>query len=146
VMSLAIIGTRVAFGMPFDLRANWIFRVVGLQSRLDNIAAVRRALYLIAVVPVWSVTAAACLTLWPSRENAGHLAALALFGIILTDVCLLRFRKIPFTCSWLPGKSRINMAFLAALGLLLVGSQAADLERRASQETWSMLMMLAALG
>jgi hypothetical protein len=75
-----------------------------------------------------------------------RLAVLALFGAILTDICLLRFRKIPFTCSWLPGKSRINMAFFAAFGLLLGGSNAADVERRALQDTWSMLMMLAVLG
>src|SRR5262249_38179405 len=102
---------------------------LGARSGLDNIAAARRAMYLIAVMPVWAVTAAVCLALWPSWENAGHLAALALFAVILTDVCLLRFRKIPFTCSWLPGKSRIHMAFLAALGLLLGGKDAAELER-----------------
>jgi|RhiMethySRZTD1v2_1073278.scaffolds.fasta_scaffold2965078_1 hypothetical protein len=58
---------------------------------------------------------------------------------------LLRFQKIPFTCSWLPGKSRMNMAFLAALGLLLVGREAAALERRALHEARSMFLMLAVL-
>jgi hypothetical protein len=145
VMSLAIIGTRVAFAIPFDLKANWIFQVAGVRSGPNNLAAVRRALYLVAVVPVWLVTAILCLSLWPSRENAGHLAVLALIGIMLVDLSLLRFPKIPFTCSWLPGKSRMHMVFLAALGLLLVGREAADLERRALHDTRSMFLMLAIL-
>lgn len=145
VMSLAILGTRVAFGMPFDLRANWIFRIAGGRSAFDNLAAVRRAIYGIAVVPVWLLTAAVCLTLWPSRENAGHLAVLALFSVVLTDACLFRFRKIPFTCSWLPGKSKVNIAFAVALGLLVAGRQAAEFERTSLQTSWGMFGLLAIL-
>jgi CubicO group peptidase (beta-lactamase class C family) len=145
VMSLAIVGARVAFAIPFDLKANWIFQIAGVRSGPNNLAAVRRVLYIVAVVPVWLLTAAICLTLWPSWENAGHLAVLALTGIILVDICLLRFPKIPFTCSWLPGKSRMNMALLAALGLLLIGRDAASFERQALQDTRGAVSMLALL-
>lgn len=69
----------------------------------------------------------------------------ALIGIMLVDISLVRFQKIPFTCSWLPGKSRMHMALLAALGLLLVGKDAAALERSALRETRSMFLMLAIL-
>ena len=83
--------------------------------------------------------------LWPSWQNAGHLAVLALTGFILVDICLLRFPKIPFTCSWLPGKSRMNMALLAAFGLLLIGRDAASFERQALQDTRGAVSMLALL-
>src|SRR5262249_34678815 len=145
VMSLAIIGARVAFAIPFDLKANWIFQIAGVRSGPDNLTAVRRVLYVVAVVPAWLLTAAICLTLWPSWENAGHLAVLALTGIILIDLSLLRFPKIPFTCSWLPGKSRMNMALLAALGLLLIGRDTASFERQALQDIRGAVAMLAVL-
>lgn len=145
VMSLAIIGTRVAFTIPIDVRANWIFQVAGVRSGPNNLAAVRRVLYIVALVPVWLLTAGVCLTLWPSWENAGHLAVLALTGIILVDICLIRFPKIPFTCSWVPGKSKMNMAFLAALGLLLLGRDVAAFERQTLYDTRSTLLLLAIL-
>jgi CubicO group peptidase (beta-lactamase class C family) len=145
VMSLAVIGARVAFAIPFDLKANWIFQVAGVRSGPNNLAAVRRVLYIVGLVPVWLLTAGVCLTLWPSWENAGHLGVLALIGIILVDICLLRFPKIPFTCSWLPGKSRMNMALLAALGLLLIGRDAASFERHTLQDVRSTLLILAVL-
>jgi len=122
MMALAVLGTRVAFALPLDLRANWIFRVIGVRGGLQALAASRRALLLLSVWPVWLVTAVVCLWLWSGRQNAGHLVVLGLLGMILADICLLRFRKIPFTCSWLPGKSHFNMAFLGALVLLSVGS------------------------
>jgi hypothetical protein len=145
VVSLAVIGARVAFAIPFDLKANWIFQITGVRNGPGNLAAVRRVLYVVAVVPVWLLTAAICMTLWPSWQNAGHLAVLALTGFILVDICLLRFPKIPFTCSWLPGKSRMNMALLAALGLLLIGRDAASFERQTLQDMRSTLWMLAVL-
>ncbi|MDQ2711097.1 MAG: beta-lactamase family protein [Acidobacteriota bacterium] len=145
MMVLAAVGTRVAFAMPLDLRANWIFRIVGVRAGSESLAANRRALLLLSVAPVWLATAAACLGLWPGRQNVGHLMALGLLGLTVADICLLRFRKIPFTCSWLPGKSRINMAFLGAIGLLWGGTAAAMLERHALRETGSMAVMLGLL-
>jgi CubicO group peptidase (beta-lactamase class C family) len=145
VIVLATLGTRVAFALPLNLRANWIFRVIGVRGGLETLAASRRALLLLSVAPVWLLTAIVCLGLWPGRQNAGHIVVLGLLGMILADLCLLRFRKIPFTCSYLPGKSRFHMVFLGALGLLVVGRDAVTLERQALQETGSTTVMLALL-
>src|SRR6185295_1099239 len=145
VMVLATLGTRVAFALPLDLRANWILRVIGVRGGLQTLTASRRALLLLSVVPVWLLTAAVCFALWPGWQNAGHLAVLGLLGMILADICLLRFQKIPFTCSWLPGKSYFHMVFLGAIGVLVVGRNAAMLERHALQETGSTTVMLALL-
>jgi hypothetical protein len=145
MMVLAAVGTRVAFALPLDLRANWIFRIIGVRGGLESLAASRRALILLSVAPVWLVTAVVCLWLWPGRQNAAHLVVLGFLGLILADVCLLRFQKIPFTCSYLPGKSRVHMVFLGALGVLLVGSNGAMRERQALRETGSMTVMLVLL-
>jgi hypothetical protein len=118
---MAAVGTRVAFAMPLDLRANWVFRITGAPGGLESLTANRRALLLLAAVPVWLVTAVVCLTIWHSRQNAGHLVALGFLGMIVADICLLGFRKIPFTCSWLPGKSLFHIAFLGAIGSIFVG-------------------------
>jgi CubicO group peptidase (beta-lactamase class C family) len=145
MMVLAAVGTRVAFALPLDLRANWIFRVTGMRSGLESLAASRRALLLLSVAPVWLATAVVCLGLWPGRENAAHLVVLGLLGLIMADMCLVHFQKIPFTCSYLPGKSRVHMVFLGALGVLLVGSNGTMLERHALREIGSMVVMLALL-
>jgi CubicO group peptidase (beta-lactamase class C family) len=145
MMVLAAVGTRVAFGLPLDLRANWIFRVIGTRAGLETLAASRRALLLVSVAPVWLITALAGLMIWPGRQNAEHLVILGLLGMIVADICLLRFRKIPFTCSYLPGKSRVHMVILIALGVLLTGPETAMLERHALRQTGSTMVMIALL-
>jgi CubicO group peptidase (beta-lactamase class C family) len=145
MLLLAAVGTRAAFALPLDLRANWVFRVIGTRAGLETLDASRRALLLLSVAPVWLVTAVLCLGIWPGRQNIAHLVILGFLGMIAADLCLLRFQKIPFTCSYLPGKSRFHMALLVALGLLLTGPETALLERHALRQTGSMVVILALL-
>ena len=149
LVALAAAGTRVAFALPLDLRANWIFRVIGVgggvRGGVESLKASRRALLLLSVAPVWLGTAVACLWLWPSRQSVAHLLVLGLLGLAMADLCLLGFQKIPFTCSYLPGKSRVHMVFLAAVAVLVLGSSGTMLERRALRETGRTALMLAVL-
>ena len=142
---LAAAGTRAAFALPLDLRANWIFRVIGTRSGSQTLAASRGALLLLAVAPVWIVTAVSCLVVWRSRQNAAHLVVLAILGMTVSDLCLLRFQKIPFTCSYLPGKSRMHMVLLSAFGALLAGPNLALFERHSLREIGGTALMLALL-
>jgi len=145
MMVLATVGARVVFALPLDLRGNWIFRMIGVRSGPQGLAASRRALLLLSVAPVWLVEAIACYGLWPSRDSAIHLVVLGLLGLILADICLLRFRKIPFACSYLPGKSRFHMIFLGSFGLFLGSVRGVLLEREAVKETGTAALMLGLL-
>ena len=104
--------------MPMDLRANWLFRITSGLDGADYQAAARRALWALSLVPLWVGSAVLCFSLWPWRQAAAHIMALGLFGVILADACTYGFREIPFTCSYLPGKSQVHMVILGALGLL----------------------------
>ena len=145
MLALAIIGTRVVFAFPLDLRANWIFRVAGVTPGPRCLAASRRSLLFLSALPVWMGSALLCLRQWPLRQAAGHLVLLALLSLILVDLCLLNFRKLPFACSYLPGKSQINMVFLGSLGLLWGVMLCVKIERSMLQDLHDTLMMLAPL-
>jgi hypothetical protein len=146
IMCVWVVGTRVVFSMPLALRANWIFRLTEVRGVPEYLVAIRRPLFVQAVAPVWAAAAAVFLSIWSWRTAAGHLVVLALWGMILAYLCLHGFQKIPFTCSYLPGKSFLHMAFLAALGLLLLIGKGVDLELRALQDPVSYAKMLVILG
>jgi hypothetical protein len=130
IMTIAsVVGTRVLFSIPMDLRANWLFRVTSGLDGAHYLAAARRSLLALSVIPLWLGSAAICFSLWPWRQAAVHVAALGLFGITLADACTYAFRKIPFTCSYLPGKSQVHMVILGALGLLYFSLFAVRYER-----------------
>ncbi len=130
-----IVGTRVIFAIPLDLRANWIFRLTPVRGGAACLSAARQSLYLLGLVPAWSIAAVCFLWIWPWKTAAGHLLLLGLLGSILVEGTLFGFRKIPFTCSWLPGKSniyRLYWGFFALQPLVLVNG--CSLELRALHE------------
>ena len=45
---------------------------------------------------------------------------LGFLGAIGVELCLLGPQRIPFTCSYLPGKSNFQMAFGACIGLAFI--------------------------
>jgi hypothetical protein len=146
MMWLAVIGTRVVFAMPTELRANWIFRTTNLRGVPDCLKATRRSLFTLAVAPVWMIWAVVLLRLWPWQPAAGHLVVLGLLGTILVEVCLLNFHKIPFTCSYLPGKANVYYLFFAYTMLSVTFlDRAAGLERNALQSPRQFAIVLVAL-
>lgn len=146
MLVLAVLGARVVFAFPLELRANWIFRSVGLHDAGKILIANRRALLLLSVAPVWLISAAACFWLWPWTQAAAHLMVLGLLGIILADVALLGFRKIPFACSYLPGKSQVHIVVIGVAILIMLVAQSVVWEQEALQKPGMMATMLALLG
>jgi hypothetical protein len=128
ILCAAVLGTRVVFSLPLEFRANWIFRVMPPAGVRECLAATRRSLYCLSVAPVWIASAALFFWLWPWQTAAEHLTILALLGTIVAEVCLRGFHKIPFTCSYLPGKTHFNMALMYLILFLLAVEWGANLE------------------
>lgn len=119
MMSFAVVGLRSCFALPISLTANWALRTTQVQPSEHYIAATRRCLLLLSVVPVWIGSAVLSMQFRPFAPAALHLLVLALLGCILVDVNLRNFHKVPFTCSYLPGKSNVQLGFWAFIMLFV---------------------------
>ena len=134
ILGFAVVSTRIAFSLPRDLRANWIFRITPVQGGRQCVAARRRAMQALSVAPVLALSAAVFLSLWPWSAALGHLVLLALMGMILVELNLPGTQKIPFTCSYLPGRSSFHLTFLICVMFILpVAAAGTVLERYALQ-------------
>jgi len=103
-------------------------------------------LLVLAALPIWIAGAALFITIWPLPQAVGHLIVLVLLGEILADFCVHGLRKIPFTCSYLPGKANIHLAFGAsALLLVILTDIFAIIEKNALQDPVRYLKLLAFL-
>lgn len=111
MMCLAIVGLRSIFSLPVSLKANWVLQVTQLRPSEEYIAATRRALLVMSAAPVWVVAAALSLCFRPWPAVLEHLTILGLVGWILTEMSLIGVSKIPFACSYLPGKANIQYMF-----------------------------------
>ena len=146
MMTACIVGTRVVFSMPVDLRANWIFRIMPIPGAPACLAARRRALLVLAVAPALAGLTALFLSIWPWKPATGHLLILVLLGMALNELCLHGAQKIPFTCSYLPGRSNFHLTFWLCIGLLMnLISKGAQFERRALEDLTLYSGVIAAL-
>jgi hypothetical protein len=125
------LGTRIVFALPLEPRANWLFRVMPLPVMIRSVPAIRRSVYILGILPIWLALAVVFFILWSVRTAAAHLVILALLGMIVAELSLSGFSKIPFTCSYQPGKSRFHMLGGVFGILLFLMGQGAALERRA---------------
>lgn len=130
LMFICGLSVRAAIALPMTHRANWIFQTTEKRaSRSDQMRAVERivvwctlGLPIAAGLPVlWSVIGL--------KDAVVALAIVALVGAVFVHGILLEWRRIPFTCSYLPGKRLIvytvvpgaaAFVLFAAIGVRLV--------------------------
>ena len=123
LLTFAIVGLRAIFALPVAVRANWIFRVSAVHNPPAYFAAARKTLLALAAMPIWSAAALGYLALWPRRVALEHLLVMITAGVILADIALSRFCKIPFACSYLPGAAnlRVKLGVYAGSFILILG-------------------------
>ncbi len=118
-------GYRYLFRLPVELRANWLFRVHEGGNRELLLRGMERFVLCLGVLPI------ALLTLPLEIEIFGALTGIAvsllafLPSLVVEEVLLAGFEKIPFTSAYLPGKRPLietvcmyGIAFGAYVGIL----------------------------
>jgi hypothetical protein len=131
MMILTVVALRVVASIPISLSANWIIRVTQVRSARDYHRAIRWSWLILGVAPVMASIVAFLLAASPWRPALGHFCVMFWVGILLVEICLYTFSKIPFTCSYLPGKAGIHFAFWVCVLLFIrLLDEAAELEGR----------------
>ena len=152
MMILTALALRVVASIPISLPANWIIRITQVRSAKDYHRAIRWSWLTLGVAPVLVSIAAFLLAASPWRPALGHFCVMFWLGILLVEICLYTLRKIPFTCSYLPGKAGIHIAFwVCVIFFLRLLHDAAELEGRLLHRLLGGIMMvvivaLAAIG
>ncbi len=136
-----IVGIRFAFGMPADLRANWIFRYWLDPNQQDARAIARRVLLLFSLP--WLAPAAlfSILFFWGWTTALLHTAILIACTVVLVELLLIRFRKIPFTCSYPSFQSHSALIFVAYLfGFLFFTDYLSQMEHWSLRNPWQTIV------
>ncbi len=146
LLFFAVTGVRAVYALPMDLRANWIFRTTAVHAPMEYFAAARKSVFALAAAPVWLASAALYFTIWPGTAAAGHLIVMALAGVALVYGFTREFHKIPFACSYVPGKTnlKVRLSFYGVV-FLIAANLASALEFWAMQEPARFLKLVAVL-
>jgi hypothetical protein len=111
---------RLALLLPIELRANWIFRMTESDvARPEALRAVARALTTFGVtVPILLASPILFAVFGRSAPFAAVVAAGV--GLLLVETVLRDWQRLPFTCTWLPGKRSLAHLVLLAFTAFVV--------------------------
>jgi hypothetical protein len=128
LMFAGVLGLRTALLLPATRRAVWIFRLTEEDTRRPHQLAVVEHLLL-----AWGALIPSLVALPFEAHVVGWRDALLLLGpmlsmgVLLVEVALISWHRIPFTCTYLPGKRPVAHSFLLlllAFGLFTSGGGA----------------------
>lgn len=145
-----ISGMRFVFTLPAEVRSNWIFRLTETETSRHYFSGVRKVL-LLGLLPCWLLMPACTFLLgWGSATI--HLLYGLACSLLLMELLLIDFHKIPFTCTYLPGKAHLLTRWVVYwFAFSIYGYQLAILEDWALRSFWrvspliTLLLMLVAV-
>ncbi len=117
-----LIGLRHLFAMPTELGANWTFRITELEGRRQWMQAVDRLVLVLGAAAMLAIPFPVEVKLLGWRALA-ELVLFVMFGLLCYEWAFSSWEKLPFTCSYLPGKTpawQLAAEFLGLLTLLPV--------------------------
>jgi hypothetical protein len=142
-----IVGIRFAFELPADLRANWIFRYWLDPGQQDARAIARRVLLLFTLPWLAPAVFFSVLFFWGWSAALLHATILIACTVLLVEVVLIRFRKIPFTCSYPPFQSHSGLIFVGYLfGFLFFTDYLPQMEHWSLLNPWESIWFVPLLG
>ncbi len=118
VSVFVIAGLRYLFSIPCELRANWIFQIAESEGRPSWLRGVDRFVVCCGLVPVYACSVPAAIVVFGAWQALrvtilGFFLALVVFEFLFRD-----WLKVPFTCSYLPGKRQLWQLLVMAFGVL----------------------------
>ena len=123
-------GFRAAFQVPVQYQANWLFRITEAGWAQKSRDACRKMVLVAGLMPVLIIFALIGILTFGWQVAVFHFLFQLFSGALLIEVMLWDFDKVPFTCSYSPG--RLNLAILAGLyfyGFTSYGFRMAELEQ-----------------
>jgi len=123
------VGVRMLITIPAEMDARWVFQTAALSPRRVD-GAVHKTLLLVVLPPVLLTASLSAGLLWGPELAVPHSAFTGSMTLLLCELLLIRFRGVPLTRPYVPGRARIHMLWAVYLSAFLTYTYSmADLER-----------------
>ncbi|MFZ2054010.1 MAG: hypothetical protein WAU81_07410 [Candidatus Aminicenantales bacterium] len=125
-----LLGIRALANVPASLEANWIFQITERAPRRHYFAGLKKAVIIEALLPLFILVFIFYRFFWEWRPALLH----GFFGlaasILLLEGLFWQYPKVPFTCTYVPGKAKVHVYWLPYVcGFLIYVYFLSSLER-----------------
>jgi MFS family permease len=104
-----ILGIRNVVNVPSALEANWIFQLTEKKSFRHYVSGLRKGILFLNILPVSILFMVAFSLLWDATTAFYFFVYILGISILFMEAFFARFHKIPFACSYMPGKEKFHI-------------------------------------
>lgn len=115
-----LLGLRGIIKVPTSLEANWIFKLTEFQDKWHYFAGLRKGIFFLILVPLFMFLFMFYLLIWNGIMAFYHCLFGLMVSVLVMETFFMKYPKIPFTCSYLPGQEKMHVSWIAYSLLFLV--------------------------
>jgi hypothetical protein len=105
-------GVRLFINVPVVAGANWIFRITEDRFTRNYFIGVKKAVVACALLPMHAALLFFYVPMWGWKDAGHHLTYCFLFSVLLMEILFFKHAKIPFACTFVPGKGKAHYLWL----------------------------------
>ncbi len=112
-----LLGLREIVNIPSSLNANWIFQLTEKKYIKHYFSGLRKGIVVLNILPLFILLFIFYVFVLGWVTAAYHCFFGFLITVLVMELFFLKFNKIPFACSYLPGKEKIQLFWIFYLFL-----------------------------
>jgi hypothetical protein len=110
-----LVAVRTTVTLPITHEANWVWRLTEKEKKHHYFSGLRQGLLFFPLLPLFVLLLLFYSFFWEWSKVGLHGLFSFVTAWLLAEGLFLRFQKIPFTCSFMPGKAKIQYFWLVYL-------------------------------
>jgi len=115
-----LLGIRSLANIPASIEANWVFKITERDPRRHYFSAFKKAVFLETLLPLFGLVFILYAYLWGWKPALLHCFYCLAASALLLEALFLRYPKIPFTCTFVPGKAKVHVYWLPYVIVFIV--------------------------
>jgi hypothetical protein len=145
-VSALVLGFRHSVRVPGDLRARWIFHLIRPANQAQYLSGAKRAAVVKLIVPVLVALLPLHVLAFSRQTAILHFTFGLLSALVLIEVSLLGYRRLPFASSYVPTVDVTTYGAIYALIFLIGVFTVARIEHLALSTTGGTVVLFAVTG
>jgi len=114
-----VLGIRATSNIPIAIEANWIFRLREIVDKKHYLIGFKKGIIFFAILPLFVVLFVFYIFLWGWMFSLLFCFYGFVVSSLLVEIVFVGHRKIPFACTYLPGKRKMHIFWIVYLFALI---------------------------
>ena len=115
-----LIGIRAIVNIPTANEANWVFKLTEGTDKKNYFSGLKRGIFFFLLLPLFALLFLFYFFLWGWPLAFYHCLFGMIVSLLLMEVLFINYHKIPFACSYLPGKAKLHLYWMIYIVSFLI--------------------------